>query len=356
MKKFISGISILLTALLAVVISVPTAHAATGFYLTPANGTYASGSSFNVQLRIADDTPGVQANLTFDKTKLQITAVSKQGSSFESNTVNTSNSDGTITVYAINGGFGGSNDQLIATFTFQAINGGEAPLTFTGTNRTLRYVLLAGFWYDAPTNNGSYTITGGSTPPPVTPPTGGGSSTAPKPTAPSTSKPATGSSPTTPATPATPTTPTTPNSETPATETPVSPDEQSETPAPYQHATTKPDHQKQELPAPTAQSTGAPFPWIAAILAVVAIIALIALWVYKKSHMSKALQRLIAGVIEYRLLLNERAAAIHPAFTTPIAMPKLLAFTAPRLLGSGIKQKLLTAGSKIPGVDRFIQR
>lgn len=360
MKKIISGISIFFIALLAGVVSSPTAHAATGFYLNPSSGSYASGSSFTVQLRIADDTPGVQANLTFDKTKLQVTSISKQGSGFENNTVNTSNADGTITVYAINGGFDGNSDQLIATFTFQAINGGEAPLTFTGTNRTLRYVLLAGFWYDAPTNNASYTITGGSTPPPVNPPSGGGTTNQPKPI-PSAPKPGTSTpipNPTSPATPSTPASPTSPIQETPSGEAPATSDVPSEINTPSIVSPSKPTQEKQQsLPPVTTPPSDNLFLWIVGLVAAVAgSLVLIGWLLYRKSHMSKALQRLIATVIEYRIALNEQAASLHPALTTPIVMPKLLGFTAPKLLGSGIKQKLLTATSKIPGVDRFISR
>ena len=357
MKKFTTGIFISLIALVAIFASAPTAHAATGIYLTPSSGTYAPGATFNVQLRLASDSPGVQANLTFDRTKLQITNVSKQGSDFSNNTTDINNNDGTITVYAINGGFGDKSDQLVSTFTFQAISGGEAPLTFTGTNRTLRYVLLVGLWTDATTTNASYTITGGGSTPPVTPPVnGGGTTTAPKPN-PSTSKPA----PTSPTTPTTPPVaggaPAAPVQETPSPDTPVSSDEPSKTPAIQLPTKSDVKQQAQEATTSIGPTTSA-FPWIivAIVAGVIALATLIGLLVYRNSHMSKALQRLIAAVIEYRLAFNQQAATIHPALAAPVIMPKLLAFTAPKLLGSGIKQKLLAAGSKIPGVDRFIQR
>lgn len=356
MKKIITGISISLIALVAIFASVPTAHAATGIYLTPSSGTYAPNATFNVQLRLASDSPGVQANLTFDRTKLQITNVSKQGSDFSNNTTDISNNNGTITVYAINGG--DKNDQLISTFTFQAISGGEAPVSFTGTNRTLRYVLLVGVWTDATTTNASYTITGGNPTPPVTPPvSGGGTTTAPKPK-PAANKPVTApTSPVVPAAPPAESAPSTPTQETPSPNTTVSSDESSKATAPPQPTRSNIKPQGQEVTAPT-QSTGFTFPWmIAAIIAsVLALTALVGLIVYRNSHMSKALQRLIAAVIEYRLALNQQAASIHPTLAAPVIMPKLLAFTAPKLLGTGVKQKLLAASSKIPGIDRFTQR
>ena len=71
MKKIILAISTLFAAIL---FTGNTAFAApSGFYLDPATGSVAKDTSFSIQLRLnAGSNSGVQANLEFDPSKLQV--------------------------------------------------------------------------------------------------------------------------------------------------------------------------------------------------------------------------------------------------------------------------------------------
>lgn len=357
MKKLFAYLVLSISLLSAAFSPFQVANAApSGLYFTPATGTYTRGASFNVQLRVNSNSPGVQASIDFDRSKLQVTAISKQGSGFSNNTTNADNGDGKITVYAINGG--DSSDQLVTTFTFQSTNTGNAALTFNGTNQTLRYVLLVGVWTDVTTNNASYTIAApsGNSPPPPPPPApnapipGSGTTITPPPPAakPAPSPPNTPASPTPQPTPA-PVTPPEPSLDTPI------PPEKDESSSNFQP--TKPDKDAWETKE-VSDVPASSFPWIYGIAALIlAILSVGIFFVYHYTHMSGALARLVTTVINYQLAVSEvtetsaTTVTITPGIGAVMPRFKLLAFTGPKLLGSGIKRKLLGSGTRISHIN-----
>lgn len=357
MKKLISHI-ILVFAILALMVGLtPSVQAApSGLYLNPLSGTYQKGSSFNAQLRLGgSSTSGVQANMYFDVSRLQVTSMSNQGSSFGNVTNSYDNTAGRIIVYAVDGN--GSGDRLITTVTFRGIGAGTTAVTFSGTNTTLSYLLLVPVWTSVSTTNASYTITAPAAPP-VTPPAGGGttnpgsgstggnsgSSPTPKPgvTKPSANP---GSAPT----PAP--TPSAPAGDTPKTD--ETPDEAAKTQIKEnlfpEFETTPPNAEPWESSQPDVPASAKLAPWLPVITAAGLGLLMVGIFVgYRRTHMTNALARLMTATVSYRIALSERTStSTFPRILPMLAgAPKLIAYTAPKLLASGVKKVLLlTAGT-----------
>lgn len=356
MKKIITSFpAFFLSLLISLVLVIPSVHAApSGLYLSPSNGTYETNTTFNVQLRLNESSStGVQANMDFDRSKLAVTSTSNQGSAFTNTTTNYDNNAGTISVYAINGS--GNGDRLITTITFKGIIAGNAPVNFARTNQTLGYILLVPIWSDVPVSNASYTIATPSTPSQTTTDTSTGSGTA------STS----------------PSAPTNPSS-TPSTQTPKN----STSPT---TPSTQPDSKKfksanglaepyNTLPIPddesitSAEGTNTPkstFQYLpAAIASSLALVTAVIFIIYRRTHLSRSLRKLIAAIVLVppKILDTPRLvqSALPGVSPIPVSLgtirsagramaplaPKLLAFKSPKLLVSGIKKHLLiTAGN-----------
>lgn len=363
MKKIASRITLTFALLLGMITVAPQAHAApNGLFLFPSEDTYTKGTNFAVQVRInGGSNSGVQANLTFDTAKLFVVGMSNQGSALSSVTTSYNNDTGRITIYSVSGS--GSGDRLITTIVFRGEAAGNTAVNFTGTNQTLAYVLLVPVWSNVATNNATYTIVNpdSSTPPPSgggstpsNPGSGGGSSGSTGGSRPSQGKPSRpnggGSGSTS--------TPSQSNDE-------QSPDKptSSDDPAVIPDRPKVPDFQltppnnepweNDQAPVPTRTLI---VPWLPIIVTTVLGSLVAGIFIaYRRTHLSNSLRRLIATVVNYRIALSESQAAaqlaagqrILPRIIPILAgMPKLLAYTAPKLLASGIKRKLLGPGNR----------
>lgn len=106
-------------------------HGAT-LYLAPATGSYASGATITMTIRMSSGSVGVnavQANLTYPTAQLQFVSTSTAGSPF---TTTIQNSGGSGSVQLGVGILAGSTsgDQLVGTVTFTALNAGSAAVSF----------------------------------------------------------------------------------------------------------------------------------------------------------------------------------------------------------------------------------
>lgn len=339
MKKIILAITTLLVTTLLT--SASALAAPSGFYIDPSTGTVAKDVSFSVQLRLnAGSNSGIQANLEFDPTKLQVQSSSNQGSALDDVTVTRDNSAGRISVYSVSGS--DSGDRLITTLTFRATNPGTAPLNFVGNNSTLRYALLLPIWTSVATTNASYSITapsgtttpGGSTP--ATPSNPGNitsprNSTSPRTTTPGTTPPSSASEPDTSAQPT------------------VTPEGNPETTGSQFNAapefkTTPPDTEPWESYTATVPTSVLLVPWLPIITVASALVVIGGTYAaYRQTHMSQSLRRLLATIAAGNVT---PAGSTAPKLLTGTILPtlKLLAYTQPKLLASGIKQKLLGTG------------
>lgn len=102
------------------------------FYLTPDNGSYANGATITLSLRensLATAVNSLQANLTYDATRLQFVSSDVSASPFSSSIQNTGGS-GSIQIALTSLGSTVTGDQLVSTLTFTAIGTGTAAITF----------------------------------------------------------------------------------------------------------------------------------------------------------------------------------------------------------------------------------
>lgn len=351
MKKVLAFFQLLVISLLLLIGTVPHVSAApSGLYFSPPSGNFAKDSLFSIQLRLGNSSAsGVQANIRFDTSKLSVTGTSNQGSSFNP-TISYDNSNGSIIVYSATAN--GSGDRLITTVGFKALNVGTANVTFSGTNQTLTYLLLVPVWSNVTTSDSSYTITASA--PTIPPASGGGgtgtSDTVQSPSSTGNTSPSPAASPNTSSTQTISPGITAPNStdsdanDVPAVTLPDFPTNKQSTVSPK---TPQPD-------AATARNTASSspiFPWLSVALASILSATAIAIFiVYRRSHMTSSLRTLLSGIISYKVGLTEQplapATMAFPLIAPVVALlPKLLAYRAPKLLSSGIKQKLLQAGT-----------
>ena len=141
--------------------------AAATLYLSPASQTVTQATTFNVQVRensSTDPVNAVQANLTYDTTKLDFVSISNTGSAFG---VEAENTGGAGAVRIARGVTGGqppvTGDQLVATITFRAKTSlGATSVTFAAGSAVIRSTDNVNIL--ATTTGGTYTI---GDPPPV---------------------------------------------------------------------------------------------------------------------------------------------------------------------------------------------
>lgn len=351
MKKIILSLSLVFASIFMGVLAAPVHAAPSGLYLNPSSGTYQKEATFAVQLRLnAGSNSGVQANLAFDAAQLQVVSVSNQGSALANVTTTYDNDSGRISIYSVSGS--NSGDRLITTITLRAVGGGTATLNFTGNNMTLGYLLLVPIWSSVDTNNASYTISVPSSPPP----TGG---TSP-------SSPGSNAHPTTPTQRNVIVTPNTSTSQLPSSDQPTSSDEPTATPdsrAPSSlfnklpdFETTPPDQEPWESYRATVPTSVLIVPWLPIIvIASSAVIMSGIYFAYRRTHMTKSMRRLLASIVTFTNSVTTKQPAlqrIRPFVTTLLPALKLLTYTQPKLLASGVKQKLLSAGKNFPPFKR----
>ncbi len=134
--------------------------------ISPNSGTYSSGQSFTVSVQTnpqGDSVNAVEAQLSFDNTKLSVVSVSKTGSVFSLWTTEPtfSNTNGTID-------FGGgsptpfSNTSTLVTITFRVLDEGSANVSVSSAS-VLAADGLGTDVYSGP-SNATFTLSGASTP------------------------------------------------------------------------------------------------------------------------------------------------------------------------------------------------
>ncbi|HET8709310.1 MAG TPA: cohesin domain-containing protein [Candidatus Saccharimonadales bacterium] len=105
-------------------------------YLTPASGSYSTGSSFTVQIREdsqSQQVNSIQADLTYPQTLLQFVSADTTGSPFTT-TVQNSGGSGTINLGVGILAGSTSGDQLVGTITFNVLAAGTAAVAFSNTS------------------------------------------------------------------------------------------------------------------------------------------------------------------------------------------------------------------------------
>lgn len=139
--------------------------------VSPSTGSYGANQTFTVTIQAnpqGKSINAVEAELSFDKTKLSVVSVSKTGSAFSLWTTEPtfSNTAGTIS-------FGGGSPSPFSTrsnlvsVTFRAVAEGSAAVTVTDAS-VLAADGMGTDVYTAPVN-GSYTVTAATAPTPTTP-------------------------------------------------------------------------------------------------------------------------------------------------------------------------------------------
>ncbi len=157
-------VTLVSTIVLVFATMVTPAHAApTGLYLSPSSGNYAYNANFSVQIRLNGGRSGVNANLTFDISKLFVNGMSSVGSAYSGITTHYDNNAGTISAYATNGH--GIGDELVATIVFHTIGSGAANVNFSGTNQVMDVAFIVPVWSNVGTTNSTYTIAAAPAPP-----------------------------------------------------------------------------------------------------------------------------------------------------------------------------------------------
>ncbi len=166
--------------------------------LDPASGSYAKEASFTVTVHetSTEQVNAVQADLTYDQTKLQFVSVDMSTSAFDLNVPN-SNGNGSVKISAAKSGSSLSGDQIVGKVTFKALVGsGSTSINFANSSAIVGESPIQDVWDHNP-SGGTYSLTGdapagGTTPDPTTPPSTNTPPTKPKPpTTPGTTTPST---------------------------------------------------------------------------------------------------------------------------------------------------------------------
>jgi chitodextrinase len=108
--------------------------ATTSLTLVPSASTVNVGSNFTVAVRVnsgTDTVNAIQANLTYDSTKIQYVSVNETGSAFGL-VAETTNNPGSLLIgrAVAGGGLPVSGDNLVTTVTFKSIATGSVPISF----------------------------------------------------------------------------------------------------------------------------------------------------------------------------------------------------------------------------------
>lgn len=278
-----------------------TAHAEqANLYLEPHEGLVEQGWVFDVELYLGNsNSTGVEANIEFDRTRLQVLGAYEEGSDFDNVNTDYNNLNGTISVLAIDGS--GSGNQLVTILTFKSTAQGNAAIVFKGNNR-----IIVGNnngianWVDVATKNASFVITpknslGGAAANTATPPEDN-----------------------------------TPPSQATKDNLPEKSEIKSNEPKPAskntEDSTLAKNTQKEKRPIINSLL------WPTIPIASLAILTIAIFLLYRSNHMSGSLKRLIVSVLEYK---------------PTIPLSKYLTYSGPKLLASGIKHKLLSASNKL---------
>ena len=157
-------------------VSLGLAHAAgtASFSLTPSSGSYDVNAVFNVLVYEnsgVETVNAVQADLTYDQSKLQFVSVSATGSPFTTCT-QTSGGSGNVSIQCALLGSSTSGNQLIGTVTYKALVGsGSTAVNLAASSHILRSTDNTDIWSGIITG-ATYNLTTPATPPPATCPSG----------------------------------------------------------------------------------------------------------------------------------------------------------------------------------------
>ena len=167
MKRFGWGLllPLLLMSGLLLQLSRTTLAVGTATYsLSPSSGSYANGSSLTVTVHENSGTDAinaVEADLTYDQTKLQFVSADTSTGAFD-NGLNPTGGSGSVKFSRAKNNTTLTGDQIVGTVTFTAIAGsGTTNISFAGTSEIIRQSDSTNIW-DGTTTGGSYTLTGAS--------------------------------------------------------------------------------------------------------------------------------------------------------------------------------------------------
>lgn len=139
-KPFLFVVVTLLFATVGASLFISSMAAGETLYLTPSTSNISLGSNFTVTVRENSNTTpvnAVQADLTYDATKLQFVSISTTTSAFDLGLAPTGGG-GNVNIVRTKTGASLTGDQIVATVTFRAIGTGATPVSFTNVSEVLR--------------------------------------------------------------------------------------------------------------------------------------------------------------------------------------------------------------------------
>ncbi len=169
----IAALLVMSTMSLLPLSNVASAAGSAHFSLAPASGSFKKGTTFNVTVREdsgAEQVSGVEADLTYDATKLKYNSVSNSSSAFDFYIPQTSGNGSVKIAVAKSGQTGLTGLQTVATVSFTVLGGsGSTSIRFASSSSINQYTGTGTIdLWDGNTNGATLTLTG-------TPTSGGGS-------------------------------------------------------------------------------------------------------------------------------------------------------------------------------------
>ncbi len=134
-------IAILLFALVGASFLVRSFAATASIYITPANANVSLGSTLTIDIRENSSTEiidTVEANLTYDATKLQFLSIDASNSAFDLGGPSSSDGNGSISIVRAKTVTSLTNDQLVASVSFRLIGTGTTPVSFASSSKIIR--------------------------------------------------------------------------------------------------------------------------------------------------------------------------------------------------------------------------
>lgn len=140
--------------------------------LVPGSGSYMVNSNFSVTIHenSSDAVNAVQADLTYDQSKVMFVSIDGSGSSFDSGVV-ANGGNGSVSIVRAKLGSTVMGDQVVAVVTFKALAGsGSSSINFAASSSIVRASDQANVWNGSMTG-GTFSFTSPAPPPPSPTPT-----------------------------------------------------------------------------------------------------------------------------------------------------------------------------------------
>jgi chitodextrinase len=157
MKPVVLTMVMALVAVVGALVVYKSRAAAGTLSLVPNTGSVALGSSLTLTIKAnsgTDEVNAVEADLTYDQTKLQFVSIDTSGSAYGLQAVN-SGGGGSVSIARANQ-VNLTGDQVVAVVTFTVIGSGSSNVNFAGTSALIRASDTANIL--SVKNNGTYTV------------------------------------------------------------------------------------------------------------------------------------------------------------------------------------------------------